>query len=96
MQAVGKGKHALATAVDSARTCPYSCVVTSKDGWIALCHSLGDTPMLPGTKGCEFSPIPTGILPYLLQTLANALTKWSKVTGITELLQYPLIALVVR
>jgi hypothetical protein len=50
--------------------------------------------MLLGTKGCEFSPIPTGILPYLLQTLANALTKWSKVSGITELLQYPLIALV--
>ena len=61
-----------------------------------LIHPLGDTTMLATTKLGQLSAIAFGVLPDLVQTLANVQAKLRQVLLILKMLVHPDIAVVIR
>ena len=67
-QTTGEREHALATAVDGARTGPQAGIVASKDLREPAHHTLSNALMLSGSQRSEQSAVAACVLPYLLHS----------------------------
>ena len=70
--------------------------LSNKELWEVLIHPSGYSTMLTTTKCSELSTIALGVLPDLIQPLANVLTQLRQILLILKLLVHPDIAIVIR